>query len=88
MLILSRKLYETLIVSDNITITILEIKGNQARMGINVFNGTSAYIEEGCQKAKRKIKYRRFLNKSYKILLKIYRIFTDLHIPVFLAKLK
>lgn len=88
MLVLSRKLYETLVIADNITITVLEIKDDQVRIVIDAPNSVSVCIEKNHQKAKRKIEYKRFIYKFYKGLLKIYRIFTDLHIPIFLAKSK
>lgn len=35
MLILSRRTGESLMIGDDVTVTILEIKGNQVRVGIN-----------------------------------------------------
>ena len=35
MLILTRRVGETLMIGDNITITVLGVKGNQVRIGVN-----------------------------------------------------
>lgn len=35
MLILTRRVGETVMIGDNVTVTVLGIKGNQARVGIN-----------------------------------------------------
>ena len=35
MLVLTRKLEESIIIGDNITVSVLEIKGNQVRLGIS-----------------------------------------------------
>lgn len=46
MLILTRRVKETLMVGDDITITVLGVKGNQVRLGINAPRGTSVHREE------------------------------------------
>ncbi len=46
MLILSRKPLENIIIGDDIRITILDIKGNQARVGIEAPNTIKIYREE------------------------------------------
>ncbi|MFT8229884.1 MAG: carbon storage regulator CsrA [Enterobacterales bacterium] len=46
MLILTRRVGETLIVKDDIIITILGIKGNQVRVGINAPKEISIYRKE------------------------------------------
>jgi len=46
MLILTRKANETLIVGDNVTVTILGFKGNQVRIGVNALKQISVHREE------------------------------------------
>ncbi|MCV2518508.1 MAG: carbon storage regulator CsrA [Candidatus Lightella neohaematopini] len=56
MLILTRRVGETLIINDNITITILSIKGNQIRIGINAPKEISVHRKEVYQRLKTKNK--------------------------------
>lgn len=46
MLILTRRVGETLIIGDDITITVLGIKGHQVRLGINAPKTVSVHREE------------------------------------------
>jgi carbon storage regulator len=46
MLILTRRIGETLVIGDDITATILGIKGNQIRIGINAPKDVSVHREE------------------------------------------
>jgi carbon storage regulator len=46
MLILSRRLNEKLVIGENITITLLGIQGNQARIGIDAPKDISVHREE------------------------------------------
>ncbi|PJE14478.1 carbon storage regulator CsrA [Legionella sp.] len=46
MLILTRRISETMIIGDDVNITILGIKGNQVRLGINAPKSISVHREE------------------------------------------
>ncbi|MGP1958388.1 MAG: carbon storage regulator CsrA [Arsenophonus sp.] len=46
MLILTRRIGETLMIGDDVTITILGIKGNQIRIGVNAPKEISVHREE------------------------------------------
>lgn len=46
MLILTRRIGEKLVIGDNIEITVLEIKGNQVRVGIDAPKDVSVHREE------------------------------------------
>lgn len=46
MLILTRKVGESVVVGDDVTITVLGVKGNQVRIGINAPKDVSVHREE------------------------------------------
>lgn len=46
MLILTRRVGETLVIGDDVSITVLGVKGNQVRVGINAPKDVSVHREE------------------------------------------
>jgi len=46
MLILTRRVGETLMIGDNVTVTVLGVKGNQIRIGVNAPKEVSVHREE------------------------------------------
>ncbi len=46
MLILTRRIGETLMVGDDVTVTVLDVKGNQVRLGVNAPKEVAVHREE------------------------------------------
>ena len=46
MLILTRRVGETLMVGDEVTVTVLGVKGNQVRLGVNAPKSVAVHREE------------------------------------------
>lgn len=46
MLILTRRVGETLMIGDEVTVTVLGVKGNQVRIGVNAPKHVSVHREE------------------------------------------
>jgi carbon storage regulator len=53
MLILTRRVGETVMIGDDVTITVLGVKGNQVRVGINAPKHVAVHREEIYERIKR-----------------------------------
>lgn len=53
MLILTRRVGETLMIGDNVQVTVLGVKGNQVRIGVNAPKDVSVHREEIYERIKR-----------------------------------
>jgi len=53
MLILTRRVGETLMIGDDVTVTVLGVKGNQVRIGVNAPKDVAVHREEIFERIKR-----------------------------------
>jgi carbon storage regulator len=53
MLILTRRVGETVMIGDDITVTVLGVKGNQVRIGVNAPRNVAVHREEIFERIKR-----------------------------------
>ncbi|HHJ1343228.1 carbon storage regulator CsrA [Pseudomonas aeruginosa] len=53
MLILTRRVGETLMVGDDVTVTVLGVKGNQVRIGVNAPKEVAVHREEIYQRVQK-----------------------------------
>ncbi|WP_319128757.1 carbon storage regulator CsrA [Pseudomonas aeruginosa] len=53
MLILTRRVGETLMVGDDVTVTVLVVKGNQVRIGVNAPKEVAVHREEIYQRTQK-----------------------------------
>jgi carbon storage regulator len=59
MLILTRRVGETLMIGDEVTVTVLGVKGNQVRIGINAPKDLAVHREEIYQRIRRELEGRK-----------------------------
>jgi carbon storage regulator len=53
MLILTRRVGETVVIGDEVTVTVLGVKGNQVRLGVNAPREVAVHREEIFERIKR-----------------------------------
>ena len=66
MLILTRRINESIMISDNVKVTFLSVKGNQVRVGVDAPKEVTVHREEIYHKIKDKSKQQKGKGKHYK----------------------
>lgn len=61
MLILTRRVGETVMIGDEVTVTVLGVKGNQVRMGINAPRTVAVHREEIFERIKHEVQEGEFV---------------------------
>lgn len=56
MLILTRRIGETLMIGDDVSVTVLNVKGNQVRLGVNAPKNVEVHREEIYQRIQEELK--------------------------------
>ena len=57
MLILTRRVGETIMIGPDVTVTVLGVKGNQVRVGINAPKDVAVHREEIAERIRRETEY-------------------------------
>jgi carbon storage regulator len=68
MLILTRRVGETLMIGNEVTVTVLGVKGNQVRIGVNAPKDVAVHREEIYERIKREEDYLRSEAPDAKII--------------------
>jgi carbon storage regulator len=68
MLILTRRVGETVMIGNEVTVTVLGVKGNQVRIGVNAPKDVAVHREEIYERIKREQDHDSHANVSTKIV--------------------